>query len=127
MMRYGTARHGFGLLRLRSATNPAATTAPTPKLLSRSEYVDASRCSTDFVRAGVIEIIGAPRNAASITKKSNVRILPDSFTNCSPPRKLSRTDSLVGFATGTVVIKTRATTITRKLSPFSAKLYEAPR
>src|SRR4051812_1358072 len=111
MQRYGTARHGFGLLRLRSATNPAATTAPTPKLLRSSEYVEASRCSTDLVRAGIIEIIGAPRNAASITRKSNVRILPASFTNCSPPRELSRTDSLVGFAAETVVIKSRATTI----------------
>src|SRR3954470_8685676 len=111
MMRYGTARHGFGLRRLRSATNPAASTAPAPKLLSRSEYVEASRCSTDFVRAGIIEIIGAPKNAASITKKSNVRILPAAFTNCRPPRKLSRTDSLEHFAAGTVVIKARAATI----------------
>src|SRR4249919_3018994 len=111
MLRYGTARHGFGLLRLRSATNAAATTAPTPKLLSRSEYVDASRCSTDFVRAGIIEIIGAPRNAASITKNSNVRIMLASITNSNPRLKLSRTDSLVGFAAGTVVIKTRAATM----------------
>ncbi len=74
-----------------------------------------------------MEIIGAPRKAASITNMSNVRMFPVSITNLNPPRRLFRTDSLVGVVAGTVVIKARATTITKKLTPFKAKLEAAPK